>query len=307
MYPKPARTGGKGVRSGGGAAGPGTAASGPAISGEFQVIAALQEQFEAVAGRNAPKGDLWIGDDAALVTDSGGAALLLATDLVVAGVHVDLDLCSLSDLGFKAIMVTVSDLAAMGARPDYLLVSIAAPSGTDFALLASGMAEAAADTGAVVVGGDLSTAPVVMVSVAVTGSVGPGLSSPGSSHEIRCSGGGQPVRDRAARRLGRRVATPVGGLCRIRARPRATRIRATRIRATRIRATRRASRIRDCRIAPGPSTSGCPLDRGRDQPAGRRHGSYRHLRRPGGRCAAPGRCLGSGRCPRCRARGHRGP
>ena len=180
MYPKPARTGGKGVRSGGGAAGPGTAASGPAISGEFQVIAALQEQFEAVAGRNAPMGDLWIGDDAALVTDSGGAALLLATDLVVAGVHVDLDLCSLSDLGFKAIMVTVSDLAAMGARPDYLLVSIAAPSGTDFALLASGMAEAAADTGAVVVGGDLSTAPVVMVSVAVTGSVGPGLSSPGA-------------------------------------------------------------------------------------------------------------------------------
>ena len=96
-------------------------------SGEFQVIAALQAQFEAVAGRAAPTSDLWIGDDAALVRDSAGAPLLLATDLVVAGVHVDLDLCSLADLGFKAIMVTVSDLAAMGARPDYLLVSVAAP------------------------------------------------------------------------------------------------------------------------------------------------------------------------------------
>ena len=148
--------------------------AGPAKSGEFQIIAALQAQFEAAAGRTPPPGEIWIGDDAALVMDSGGAPILLATDLVVAGVHVDLDLCTLSDLGFKAIMVTVSDLAAMGARPDHLLVSVAAPPGTDFELLASGMAQAAADTGAVVVGGDLSTAPVVVVSVAVTGSIVPG-------------------------------------------------------------------------------------------------------------------------------------
>jgi thiamine-monophosphate kinase len=134
----------------------------------------LQARFEAAAGRTAPPGEIWIGDDAALVADSGGRPVLLATDLVVAGVHVDLDLCSLADLGFKAVMVTVSDLAAMGGRPDHLLVSVAAPPGTDLDELGAGVAEAAAATGCIVVGGDLSTAPVVMVSVAAVGSLPPG-------------------------------------------------------------------------------------------------------------------------------------
>jgi thiamine-monophosphate kinase len=98
----------------------------------------------------------------------------LATDLVVAGVHVDLDLCTPADLGFKAVMVTVSDLAAMGGRPEHLLVSVAAPPGTDLDDLGSGVAEAATATGCIVVGGDLSTAPVVMVSVAAVGSIPPG-------------------------------------------------------------------------------------------------------------------------------------
>ena len=141
------------------------------ISGEFEVIAALQARFEAAAGRTSPPGEIWIGDDAAVVADSGGAALLLATDLVVAGVHVDLDLCTVADLGFKAVMVTVSDLAAMGGRPDHLLVSVAAPPGTDLDELGSGVAEAATATGCIVVGGDLSTAPAVVVSVAAVGSV----------------------------------------------------------------------------------------------------------------------------------------
>jgi len=179
VVPKPGRTGCTGVRSDAAAAGgaggtardAATSSAGPADGGEFQVIATLRARFEAAAGRTAPAGELWIGDDAALVTDSGGAPLLLATDLVVAGVHVDLDLCTVADLGFKAVMVTISDLAAMGAMPDYLLVSVAAPPGTDLDLLASGVAEAATDVGSVVVGGDLSTAPVVMVSVAVAGSM----------------------------------------------------------------------------------------------------------------------------------------
>jgi thiamine-monophosphate kinase len=191
VVPKPGRTGCTGVRSDAAAAGgvgdtardAATSSVGPADGGEFQVIAALRARFEAAAGRTAPAGELWIGDDAALVTDSGGAPLLLATDLVVAGVHVDLDLCTLADLGFKAVMVTISDLAAMGAMPDYLLVSVAAPPGTDLDLLASGVAEAATDVGSVVVGGDLSTAPVVMVSVAVAGSMRDG----------EVTGGGQGI------------------------------------------------------------------------------------------------------------------
>ena len=141
----------------------------------------MQVRFEAAAGRTAPPGEIWIGDDAALVADSGGRPLLLATDLVVAGVHVDLDLCTVADLGFKAVMVTVSDLAAMGGRPDHLLVSVAAPPGTDLDGLGSGVAEAATATGCIVVGGDLSTAPVVVVSVAAVGSIPPGAEGEGEN------------------------------------------------------------------------------------------------------------------------------
>lgn len=198
VAPKPGRAGradasasadsvGRDASSDAGTAYPG---AGTAHRGEFEVIAALQARFEAAAGQTAPSGEIWIGDDAALVPDSGGSPLLLATDLVVAGVHVDLDLCTVADLGFKAVMVTVSDLAAMGGRPDHLLVSVAAPPGTDLDGLGSGVAEAAVATGCIVVGGDLSTAPVVMVSVAVVGSIPPGPDGEGEN-EIFAGQSGQ--------------------------------------------------------------------------------------------------------------------
>ncbi len=181
-------------------------AAGPPATGptggldEFDAIDRLRVRFEAAArgrfvtGDLPPDGEVWIGDDAAVVRDhpdghtpAGGSAgatgpagdsgiHLLATDLIVDGVHVDRSLGSLRDLGFKAVMVTVSDLAAMGAWPDHLLVSIAAPPGTDLDEIGAGMAEAAEATGSVVVGGDLSEAPVLVVSTAVSGCVrgGPG-------------------------------------------------------------------------------------------------------------------------------------
>jgi thiamine-monophosphate kinase len=99
----------------------------------------------------------------------GAARAIWATDLVVEGVHVDLELCGLDDVGYKAVMVTVSDLAAMGAWPRFGLVSIAAPKGTDLELLGRGMASASKDADCVVVGGDLSEAPVLVVSTAVVG------------------------------------------------------------------------------------------------------------------------------------------
>jgi thiamine-monophosphate kinase len=159
---------------------------------EFDAIDRLRVRFEAAGrarfatGDLPPAGEVWIGDDAAVVLDhpdgatpapglAGDAGIhLLATDLVVDGVHVDRSLGSLADLGFKAVMVTVSDLAAMGGRPDHLLVSIAAPPGTDLDEVGTGMAEAAEATGSVVVGGDLSEAPVLVVSTAVCGRLGGG-------------------------------------------------------------------------------------------------------------------------------------
>ncbi|HEV3264274.1 MAG TPA: thiamine-phosphate kinase [Acidimicrobiales bacterium] len=153
-----------------------TSAHFPGSGDEFDAIDRLRARFERAAaarmtGGRPPEGETWIGDDAAVVRGPGGESALLATDLVVAGVHVDLGLSGLDDLGYKALMVTVSDLAAMGGRPDHGLVSIAAPPGTDLDQVADGVAVAGEETGCVVVGGDLSGSPVLVVSVAVSGSL----------------------------------------------------------------------------------------------------------------------------------------
>ena len=147
---------------------------------EFAVIARLRARFEAVARLRAPGGDvppvgdIWIGDDAAVVTPPSSGQSVLATDLLVGGVHFDEAYSSLEDVGYKALMVTVSDVAAMGIRPSYALVSVAAPPGTDFDRLGVGLAGAAGETSCVIVGGDLAAAPVLVLSTTVFGVVTPG-------------------------------------------------------------------------------------------------------------------------------------
>jgi thiamine-monophosphate kinase len=115
-----------------------------------------------------PPGETWIGDDAAVVA-APQDGLLLAADLVVAGVHVDLDLVGIDDMGWKAMSVNVSDLAAMAGRPRHALVSVAGPASTDLDALFAGLADAARHYSCPVVGGDLANADVLVVSVAVTG------------------------------------------------------------------------------------------------------------------------------------------
>jgi thiamine-monophosphate kinase len=127
------------------------------LTNEFALIGRLRERFAD------------IGDDAAVVEPPSGP-LLLAADTVVAGVHTPPDL-PLEDVGWKAVVVNVSDIAAMGGRPLYLLVTVAAPPGTDLDRLFDGVAEAAQAYVCPVVGGDLTSADTLVVTVAVTGTV----------------------------------------------------------------------------------------------------------------------------------------
>jgi thiamine-monophosphate kinase len=117
---------------------------------------------------DAPPGELWLGDDAAVVPGPAGA-LVLATDAAVEGVHGDLRLMGLDDFGWKALTAAVSDLAAMGARPMCSLVTYCSPPGLDFGLLTSGIAQAAATYRCPVVGGDVTAADQLVVSVSVVG------------------------------------------------------------------------------------------------------------------------------------------
>ncbi len=127
-----------------------------------------------------PAGSVWIGDDAAAVPAEAGT-LLLATDAAVAGVHADLDLVGVDDLGWKALTATVSDLGAMGGRPRYALVTVCLPPGTDVDRLSAGVAAASARWGCPVVGGDVTSSDQLMVSVAALGVVdGPPVTRAGA-------------------------------------------------------------------------------------------------------------------------------
>ncbi len=122
----------------------------------------------------APPGEVWIGDDAAVVAPPAGP-LLLTVDVVVEGVHADLALVSLEDLGWRSVSAAVSDIAAMGGLADRLLVSVAAPPTTDLERIYRGITESALHHGAAVVGGDLSTAAYISVAVTVVGHVPSGV------------------------------------------------------------------------------------------------------------------------------------
>ena len=129
----------------------------------------ILERIAAIVGRRTiPDGEVHVGDDAAVLRPFVGE-LVLSTDAAVGGVHLDVALFPLEDLGFKAVAAAVSDLAAMGARPRATVVAVIAPPGTDLDALHRGMADAAAATSCPIVGGDLSVGADVVVAVTVLG------------------------------------------------------------------------------------------------------------------------------------------
>jgi thiamine-monophosphate kinase len=133
---------------------------------EFAILARLRDRLVPPG-----PGEVYLGDDAA-VLDAPAGRLLLATDLVVEGVHFDLSIGSLADAGWKALTANVSDVAAMGGRPLHAVAAVAGPGGGNaFDQLYDGLSEAAAGYGVRLVGGDLSSADRWFVAVAVTGSL----------------------------------------------------------------------------------------------------------------------------------------
>ncbi len=135
------------------------------MRGEFASIVAMT----ALLPRPGDDVAVWIGDDAAAVRCEGRSWLLLAADTVVGGVHADLGLTGIDDLGWKAVAASVSDIAAMGGEAAHTLVTVAGPPDTDLELLYRGVAAASSAFGCPVVGGDLTNSDTLVVTVAVTG------------------------------------------------------------------------------------------------------------------------------------------
>jgi len=124
--------------------------------------------IDVIARRVAPRDDvvLGIGDDAAILAVPAGWQLVVAMDTLNAGVHFPTDTAP-ADIGWKALAVNLSDLAAMGARPAWCTLSLSLPDADRGWLEAflDGFLELAALHGIALVGGDTTRGPL---SIAVT-------------------------------------------------------------------------------------------------------------------------------------------
>jgi thiamine-monophosphate kinase len=111
------------------------------------------------------------GDDAA-VLEVGGSLLVWSIDAAVEGVHFTSALMSLEDVGYRATMAALSDLAAMGATPLGVLAALELPSSLDDAsleALARGQRAAVDRVGTTVLGGNLARSEKLAVTTTVLG------------------------------------------------------------------------------------------------------------------------------------------
>ncbi len=130
--------------------------------GEFALIDRLAEALGPVglgAGYGVIRG---IGDDAAVLQQTPGTRLLASCDMLVEGLHFDLSYFNPRQLGWKALAANLSDIAAMGGRPRWALVSLGLK--PDMMVnfveeIYAGIAELAMEHSVVVVGGDTCSSP----------------------------------------------------------------------------------------------------------------------------------------------------
>lgn len=144
---------------------------------EAQVIARLKEIFASTD----PRISLGIGDDAAVV--SGAKAQVLTTDMAVSGVHFRTDWSSAFEIGRKVTAANTADVLAMSAKPDYLLVAVALTGSETMEWisdLARGIKYEADLAGAHVVGGDISRADQVVISMTAIGSTNKAITRSGA-------------------------------------------------------------------------------------------------------------------------------
>ena len=141
-----------------------------APAGERELI----ERFFAGLTRRRDDVVLGIGDDAALLRPPPARELAVSTDTLVAGVHFDAG-ADAADVGYKSLAVNLSDLAAMGAEPLWLTLSLTMPVRDDGWLgkFAGGLGALADRFDVGLVGGDLSRGPL-SITVQIIGAVPPG-------------------------------------------------------------------------------------------------------------------------------------
>ena len=134
--------------------------------GEFGLIERLAKEI-SVKNSTTAKG---IGDDCAVLAPTEGMQTVVTTDLLMEGIHFDLTYVPLRHLGYKAVMVNLSDVFAMNAEPRQVTVSLALSSKfkvEDVEELYAGMRLACEKWGVDIVGGD-TTASLTGLAISIT-------------------------------------------------------------------------------------------------------------------------------------------
>lgn len=137
--------------------------------GEFGLIERLTRHLRR--GRHVILG---VGDDCAAIKISMDFRLLLTTDMLIEGIHFRRDWMTPFEIGRKAMLVNLSDIAAMGGVPRYALVSVGLPKGMGLggaADLFKGLRRTAEGEGVSIVGGDTNASPRLVVNVTLVGEV----------------------------------------------------------------------------------------------------------------------------------------
>jgi len=134
---------------------------------------ALIERIKTILGPPGPPVRVGIGDDAAALCESADdSETLVTTDLLVEGVHFNLEWASPYQVGWKAIAASVSDIAAMGGKPTAAVVSVGArPRAREYFIksLYEGIAAACERYGVVIAGGDTVRSDRAIVNIAMLG------------------------------------------------------------------------------------------------------------------------------------------
>ena len=134
------------------------------MTSEFDII----KKYFTRANVNA---DLGVGDDAALVSVAAGMQLAISSDMLVAGTHFFADAAPY-DIGWKALAVNVSDMAAMGAQSKWATLAIALPEINEawLAEFSRGFFACASAFNVDLIGGDTTRGPL-NISVTILGEV----------------------------------------------------------------------------------------------------------------------------------------
>lgn len=143
---------------------------------EFELIERIFSQMQAAhsSSNDVEKG---IGDDAAVISLPAGSRLVSCIDTLVQGRHFSADWAQVNELafqiGYKAVAVNVSDIAAMGANPHSILLALALPerlaNETWLSTFAKGLYHACQMFGVTLIGGDTTRSDNLVLSISAQG------------------------------------------------------------------------------------------------------------------------------------------